>query len=128
MLFQRAREHGIYFVLADLRPCPFNLFGRSGSWFDVFAEGESQAVKEAWLEEAERGLEGKDRRRYDLIDRALHGRLPVAKDIMFELVKGVVAVHDGRRYKAVLHFQKLDKLLGQYDRHLRRTRARVRKN
>ena len=53
--FARATERGVPIALADLRPCPFNLFHRPHSWFDLFADGEQPDVVAAWLDEAERG-------------------------------------------------------------------------
>src|SRR5262249_46028759 len=44
-MFQRANDRGIELTLADLRPCPSNLFGQFSypefSWFKFFAENES---------------------------------------------------------------------------------------
>jgi hypothetical protein len=34
--FRRADERGINLTLAELRPCPFNLFHWPHSWFDLF--------------------------------------------------------------------------------------------
>jgi hypothetical protein len=68
-----------------------------------------------------------DQRVMDLIDRARHGRLPIAKDIIYEYTHFIVAVSHNRQYGAAQRAQKLKRLLEQYDQHLRKTRARVRR-
>jgi hypothetical protein len=74
-----------------------------------------------------------DQRRADLIARGWHGRLPVTKAIQTEYIDLLCAAQlftppeqrKDRRYEIALRSRKLDALLAQYDRHLRRTRARV---
>jgi hypothetical protein len=41
-VFDAARKGGIDLALADLLPCPFNLFDSPHSWFDLFLRGESR--------------------------------------------------------------------------------------
>jgi hypothetical protein len=50
-----------------------------------------------------------DQRRRDLIGRARHGHLPIARDIRFELIHFILAVKRRRQYDAALHGQKLDR-------------------
>jgi hypothetical protein len=47
--FARAIERKVPIGLTDVLPCPFNLFHRPLSWFDLFAKGERRKVIEAWL-------------------------------------------------------------------------------
>jgi hypothetical protein len=45
-MFKRAADRGIKLRLADLAPCPFNLWGAPFfNWFKFFAEDESKAPK-----------------------------------------------------------------------------------
>jgi hypothetical protein len=57
-----------------------------------------------------------------LLQRAMHGRLPITQDIRFELVEFLHAGLDGRRYDVALHSQKLRALLEHYERRIRRRR------
>jgi hypothetical protein len=67
-----------------------------------------------------------DQRAADLIDRSHHGRLPVAQELSGEFFLLIAAIRRGDRYDIAQRGQKVNALLEQYDRHLRRTRARVR--
>jgi hypothetical protein len=74
-----------------------------------------------------------DQRVADLLARARHGRLPIAKDILYEFIHLLTAANVmglpwrvANRYETAQRVQKLNTLLEQYDRHLRKTRARVR--
>jgi hypothetical protein len=66
-----------------------------------------------------------DQRAADVLDRACHGRLPVAKELSHEFFLLIAAIRRRDRYEIAQRGQKLNALLEQYDRHLRRTRARV---
>jgi hypothetical protein len=62
--FAREVQRRICITLADLRPCPVNLFHRPRSWFDLFAKDEAAEVVEAWLKMAQRHEESwKERRK-----------------------------------------------------------------
>jgi hypothetical protein len=67
-----------------------------------------------------------DQRAADLIERACHGRLPVTEEICHEWFLLIAAIRRREHYEIAQRGQKLNALLEQYDRHLRRTRARVR--
>jgi hypothetical protein len=47
--FERSTARGILLTLADLRPCPFNLFHRPMSWFDLFKVNAGESEAAAWL-------------------------------------------------------------------------------
>jgi hypothetical protein len=49
----RAGERRVRLTLADLKPCPVNLFHQPYSWFDLFAKGERPEIIEAWLKFAD---------------------------------------------------------------------------
>jgi len=53
-------------------------------------------------------------RQAGLLQRAMHGRLPIAQDIRDELVQFLDAGLDDRRYDMELHRQKLRALLERY--------------
>jgi hypothetical protein len=41
-MFRRAIERQVPLTLADLQPCPFNLFHTPQSWFDLFLSRETE--------------------------------------------------------------------------------------
>jgi hypothetical protein len=49
-MFQRATERSVALTLADLAPCPFNVFHSPRSWYDLFLSRESEppASLAAW--------------------------------------------------------------------------------
>jgi hypothetical protein len=74
-------------------------------------------------------LSDEGRRLASLLNRAIHGRLPITADIRFELVQFLSAPFpdstkgvDQRRYDMALHRQKLIALLERYDRRIKRGR------
>ena len=74
-------------------------------------------------------LSNEGRRLASLLNRAMHGRLPITADIRFELVQFLTAFSDPtkgidqRRYDMALHRQKLIALLERYGRSIKRGRA-----
>ena len=53
-MFARARALEIKVTFFDLRPCPFNIWGRRRSWFDLFLGVEKQRPDlEPWQEALE---------------------------------------------------------------------------
>jgi hypothetical protein len=62
------------------------------------------------------------RRQACLLQRAIHGRLPITQDIRIELAQFLSAGLDGHRYETALHHQKLCALLERYERRIRRRR------
>lgn len=64
----------------------------------------------------------------DLLERACYGYLPIAKAIRHEFAYLLAAAHNQRRDETAQRLQRLDTLLEQYDQHLRKTRARVRRS
>jgi hypothetical protein len=67
-------------------------------------------------------LSDEGRRYASLVDRARHGRLPIARDIRFELVHFLTAAAEGHRYDKALHRQNLIVLLNRYERRIRKHR------
>jgi hypothetical protein len=65
-MFDRASKRRIPLTLADLTPCPSNLFHRPMSWFDLFASGEPAAVVAAWLKAAQGAADTRRDRAADL--------------------------------------------------------------
>jgi hypothetical protein len=41
-MFDSAETRGVALSIASLRPCPFNLFHRPKSWFNLFMRGETE--------------------------------------------------------------------------------------
>jgi hypothetical protein len=72
-----------------------------------------------FMERYGEALSPEARRQACLLQRAMHGRLPVTRDIRLELAQFLSAGLDGRRYEAALHHQKLCALLEAYDRRRR---------
>jgi hypothetical protein len=60
-----------------------------------------------------------------LVKRARHGRLPITRDIRFEVVHFLGAMVLCRRYDVALHRQKLVALLDRYERQVRKRRGNV---
>jgi hypothetical protein len=57
-VWKRLKERGVRIELASLKPCPFNLFHRPMSWFDIFtrwSKDDPPVDIAAWLR-AERDL------------------------------------------------------------------------
>ena len=50
-LFNRLSARDLMLSLADLRPCPFNLFHRPYSYFDLFKGDATESEVMAWLVE-----------------------------------------------------------------------------
>jgi len=40
-MFERAVDRSVDLTLADLEPCPFNLFGARMCWYHLFAKGKA---------------------------------------------------------------------------------------
>jgi hypothetical protein len=63
-------------------------------------------------------LSNEGRRLASLTQRAIHGRLPITREIREEVVLFLGAMADGDRYAKTLHKQKLVALLDRYERRI----------
>ena len=66
----RAIERRVVLTLADLKPCPVNLFHTPHSWFDLFARDERPEVVRDWLAMAVNNLSAAQER-----ERAFRARM-----------------------------------------------------
>jgi hypothetical protein len=75
-----------------------------------------------FMERYGEALSPEARRQACLLQRAMHGRLPITQDIRIELAQFLSAGLDGRRYETALHHQQLRALLERYERRIKRRR------
>jgi len=66
--FERAIKRRVVLTLTDLKPCPFNRFGKP-SFFDLFTQGERPEVISDWLKWLDEGQRAMEERQKVLVEK-----------------------------------------------------------
>jgi hypothetical protein len=93
----------------------------NAEWRALYGDLDPFAIA-PFVEQHRQPLSAEGRRLASLVNRARRGRLPITRDIRFEVVHFLIAGMDGDRYAMALHRQRLIALLERYGQRIKRRR------